>query len=136
MTIIALHRGVCTQQGKTILVVFQLLYGNVPALNRVTLGTIGAHPSLMDVLMAVLTVFSHVGEYRFDVALRAFHFFMHATQGIAGFRVIEFRNRTDGTPTRGGVAVFARDRQGPVRALGRLPLWLRSKGACGCRQEQ
>ena len=136
MTIIALHSGVCTQQGKTILVVLQLLYGNVPPLNRVTLRTIRAHPPLMDVLMAVLTVFSHVGENRFDMTLRAFHFFMHAAQRITGFRVIKFRNRADGTPTCGGVAVLARNRQGPMWALGGLPLWLTSKRICGCRQEQ
>ena len=113
-----------------------MLNGNVPALNRVTLGTIRAHPSLMDVLMAVLTVFSHVAEYRFYVALRAFHFFVHAAQGITGSCVIKFRNRANGTPTRGGVAVLARNRQGPMWALGGLSLWLTSKRVCGCRQEQ
>ena len=136
MAIIALHRGVRTQQWKTILVVFQLLNGNVPPLNRVTLRTIRTHPSLMDVLMAILAVFSHVGEYRFYVALRAFHFFVHAAQGITGFRVIKFRNRANGTPACGGMTVLARNRQGPVRALGGLSLGLTGKKVCGCRQEQ
>ena len=90
----------------------------------------------MDVLMAVLTVFSYVGEYRFYVALRAFHFFVHTAQGITGFRVIKFRNCADGTPTSSGVAVFARNRKGPVRAFGGLSLWLTSKKVCGCRQKQ
>jgi hypothetical protein len=72
--------------------------------------------------VAVLAILSHVGENWLDVALRALHFFVHAAQGILRPVVVEFRNRADGSPSRGRMAVFAGDRQGAVRTSSALPL--------------
>jgi hypothetical protein len=72
--------------------------------------------------VAVLAILSHVGENWLDVALQALHFFVHATQGILGFVMVEFRNGADGAPRGGRVAIFAGDRQGAVRTSSALPL--------------
>jgi hypothetical protein len=136
VAIIALHRSVSAQQREAILVVLHLLNGDIPSLNRVALLAIASHLPPVDVLVAILTILAYLCEHGLDVALRAFNLFMHTAQGIFGLVVIKFRNRADGTPTRRGVAVFARDGKGSVRTPCGLPLWLSSKGVCGCRQEQ
>ena len=107
--------------------ILQLLHSHVPALHRVALRAVRAHLSLVHVGVTVLAIFSYVREYWLDVALRALHFFVHATQGILGLVVIEFRNRANGTPSSGVVAVFARDRQCAVRTFSALPLWHRHR---------
>lgn len=44
---------------------------------------------------------------------------MHAAERVARLVVLKFRDATDGLPTKGGVAVFARNGQsGPVRIAG------------------
>jgi len=130
VAVIALHRGVRAQQRKTILVVLQLLNRDIPSLHRMALRAVRTHLAPVDVIVAILAVLAHVGEHRFDVTLRAFHFFMHAAQGIAGFRMIKFRNRADGTPTRRGMTVLARNRQAPVRAPCGFALGLGSEKVC------
>ena len=128
--------GVSAQQRKTILVVLQLLDRYIPSFDRVAPRAVRTHLAPVDVLVAILAVLAYVGEYRFDVALSAFHLFMHAAQRIAGFSVIKFRNRTDGTPTRRGMTVLTRNRQPPVRALSGLPLWWSSRRVCWRPQKQ
>jgi hypothetical protein len=130
VAIIALHRGVRAQQRKTILVVLQLLNRDIPSLHRMALRAVRTHLAPVDVIVAILAVLAYVGEHRFDVALRAFHFFMHPAQGIAGFAVVKFGDGTDGTPFRGGVTVFTRNREGPVWAPGGLALGLGSERVC------
>jgi hypothetical protein len=99
-----------SEQGKPILVIFYLLYCNVPSLDGMAIRAIRAHLSLVHVGVAILAILSRIGEDRFHVALRALHFFVHATQWILGLAVIEFGNSTDRPPTRRGVAIFARNR--------------------------
>ena len=127
VAIIALRGGVRAQQRKTILVVLQLLHRDIPTLHRMALRAVRAHLAPVDVFMTILALLSHIREHRFPVALRAFHFFMHPTQGITGFAVVKFRDGTDGSPSPGGVAVFARNRKGPMRAPGGLALGLGSE---------
>ena len=91
------------------------------------LRAVRTHLAPVHVIVAILAVLAHFGEHRFDVALRAFHFFMHAAQRITGFAVVKFRDGTDGTPTRVGVAVLARNRKRPVWAPGGLTLGLGSE---------
>src|SRR2546429_850785 len=65
------------------------------------------------------------------MALRALHFFVHASQGIFCFVVIELGNRLDGPPGCRGVAVLARDRKRTVRTARRSALRLReTRAAC------
>jgi hypothetical protein len=80
--------------------------------------------------VTILAVFAHVGEHGLDVALRALHFFVHAAQRILGFVVVELRNSADGAPTRGSVAVFARNIQGAMRTSSGLPLGQSCRRSC------
>jgi hypothetical protein len=61
----------------------------------------------VNIRVAIRAVFADIRENRFCMARNAFHVFMHAAQGIARLAVIEFRNRADGPPTGGSVAIFA-----------------------------
>jgi hypothetical protein len=78
VAIFTLHGGVRSQQRKTILVIFHLLDGDIPALNGVALRAVRAHFSLVNVSVAILAILANVREDRLDVALRALHFFVHA----------------------------------------------------------
>jgi hypothetical protein len=80
--------------------------------------------------VTILAVLPYVGEHGLDVALRALHFFVHATQGILGLVVIELRNSADGTPGCSGVAIFAGNREGAMRTSSSLPLRQRCR-RCG-----
>ena len=49
---ITIQRGVCADQGKTILVLIDLLNGNVPSSNVVALFAVCAHLPLVDIRVA------------------------------------------------------------------------------------
>ena len=102
--------------------ILHLLNGDVPALHRVTLGAIRAHPVLVHISVAVLAILAHIGENRLHVALRAFHSFVHASQRIFSFIVIKLRNDLDRPPCRGRMTVLARDRERSMRTTSSLPL--------------
>ena len=89
--------------------ILHLLNGNIPALHRVALRAIRAHLPLVNVRVALFTILADIGEHRLDVALRAFHFFVQASQRITRPVVIEFWNRANGLPARGRVTVLARN---------------------------
>ena len=126
MAILALHRGVSAEKREAILVILNLLNGIVPTKNRVTLRAIRAHLALVNIGVAILTILPHIREDGLHMALRAFHFFVHAAQRILCFVVIELRNGLDWPPCCRGMTVFARDSQRTVRAAGALPLRRRS----------
>lgn len=108
--------------------IFDLLHGDLPALNGVTLRTVRAHPSLVHVGMTVLAILSDIRENRLHVALRAVHLFMHTAQRIPGLVVIEFEVRLDRTPSGHLVAVFARDGEPrPVRIARSRPGLLKGR---------
>lgn len=122
MAIVALHGGVGSQQGKPILVILHLLHGDIPALHRVAIRAIRPHLALVHVGVAVATILRYIGEYRFNVALRALHFLVHAAKRIFCFVVIELRNRFDGSPGCRGMAVLTRNCKRSVRTTAVLPL--------------
>jgi len=130
VAILALDGSVGAEQRETILVILELLDSDIPTLHSVTFGAARAHLPLVNIGMTVLAILSYVGENRFDVALRALHFFMHATQWILGLAVIKFCVRADGPPAGGGVAVFAGDGESAMRASG-SPLLRRLSGRVG-----
>lgn len=72
--------------------------------------------------MTIGAILTDVGENRLNVALNAFHFFVHAPQGIFGFVVIELRDNADRAPAGRGVTIFTRDVDGPVGIAGGLIL--------------
>jgi hypothetical protein len=65
-----------TQEWKAVLVIADLLHGDVPALDRVALRAVRPHLAAMDVRVAIRAVFANVRKYGFHVALRALHFFV------------------------------------------------------------
>jgi len=110
-------------------VIFYLLHGNVPTLDRMTLCAIRTHLSLVDVRVAVLTILSHVRENGLHVALCALDFFVHTPQRIPRFVVVELGNSLNGPPSRSRVTVLARDRQRAMRTLSRAALLALRKGS-------
>ena len=122
VTLVALHGGMSAQEWETVLVVLHLLNGDIPSLDSVTLGAVGAHLAAVNIGVTIGAILAHVGEDGLDVALDALHFFVHATQGVIGLVVIELRNSADGAPTGGGVTVFAGDIERSMRIAGRFLL--------------
>ena len=115
VAIVALHRGVRTEQRKTVLVLLDLVDRNLPPENRVALRAIGAEFPQVNIRVAVCAIFPDVGEDRLRVAFQTSNLLVLATERISGFVVIEFQHRAYRTPGRRGVTVFARNRQRSVR---------------------
>ena len=135
VAVLALHRGVCAEKRKAILVILNLLNGIVPTKNRVALRAVRPHFPLVNISVAILTVLAHVCKYRFYVALRALNFLVHAAQWIPCFIVIKFRDGADGAPASSGVAVLAGNGERSVRTTSGLPLRC-GYGSARCRPRE
>jgi hypothetical protein len=122
VAVFALHGGVSAQQRKAVLVIFDLLDSDTPALNRVALRAVCAHFSLVNVSVAILAILADVGKDWLAMTLCALHLFVHAAKRIFGLVVIELRHGADGPPTRSVVAVLTRNRKWPMRTSGGLTL--------------
>lgn len=107
-----------------------LLRRNVPPLYRVTCLAIWPHLPAVNVRVAVGAILSHIREQRLRVALHAFHLFVHATQRIFRFVVVEFRDRADRPPSGSGVAVLTGNVQ---RAVGTAFRVILAGNCVGCR---
>ena len=68
VAVLTKHRGVRTEQRKTILVILYPLDGNIPALNGMALLAIRAHLPLVHIGVAVRAVLANVREHRLHVA--------------------------------------------------------------------
>ena len=122
MALLALHDRVSAQEREAIEVILDLLYRNVPAERSMAFGAVGSHLPAVNIGVAVCAILAHFGEDRFDVALRAIHFFMHSTKGITGGVVVELGDRANRGPTRCRVAIFTWNIQRSVWASAGLPL--------------
>ena len=111
--------------------ILNLLDGNLPATHGVTLRAIGAKFSAVNVRVAIRAILADIREYRFDMALRAAHIFMHAAQRIICAVVIEFRNGANGAPTGSDMTIFTRDGERTVRASGTFFLGVGLRGKTG-----
>jgi hypothetical protein len=136
VTILTLHRGVSTQERESILVILDLLDGDIPTEHRMTPCAIGSHLPLVNIGVAVLALLANIRKYRLDVTLRTLHFFVHAPQRILCLIVVELRHGADRAPSAGGVAIFARNLQRPVRASRRFALRFRSRKYCRLPNEE
>lgn len=114
----AVQCGVGSEQREAILVLVDLLDGNLPALDGVALLAAGAELALVDVGMTIGALFSHIRKYRFDVALGTGDSLMHTTQREMGLAVVELRQVTDRLPSAEGVAILTRNIQVAVRTAG------------------
>lgn len=129
---VALHRGMCAEKGEAVLVILHLLHRDIPTLNGVALRAIRSHLAAVNIRVAVGTVTADVRENWLNVTLDAFHFFVHAAQGIARFVVIEFRDSAYWAPSGSGVAVLARNGKGTMRVASGL--FLRISGGMDRRR--
>jgi hypothetical protein len=109
VALVALYGGVSAKQRKAILVVFDLLDCDIPALHGVALRAVWTHLAAVNVGVAIGAILADVSEHGLDVALHAGDFLVHAAQGIPGFAVIEFRRSFNRPPASRSVAVFARN---------------------------
>jgi len=121
VALVAVHHGVRAHQREAVVVVFDGLQRDLPTLNRVALGAIGAELATVNVGVAGGALRAHVLEHHAGVALRAGHALVHAAQRIAGQIMIEIRLGTDRLPTVIGVAVRAWNGNGAV-GIGHLGL--------------
>jgi len=124
MTRIAVHRGVCADQRKTILMFVDRLDQNLPAADAVAEVAFRAIFPPVNVGMTILAIAAQVSEYRVDVTFLACHAQVQAAQWITGFVVVEVRLRADRLPRRRRVTFLA----------GNLhrPMWTATRGrGCG-----
>ena len=136
VAVFALQSCVRSEQRETILVILYLLHRNIPPLDGVAIRTIRAHLILVHIDVAVLTIFSHVREDRFHVALAALDFFMHSAQRITRLVVVELGNRSNRPPSGGRVTVLTRNGKRPMRTLSITALTLRKSATYGPEKEQ
>jgi hypothetical protein len=77
---------------------------------------IGSQLPAVNISVAVLAALPHIREHRLYVTAGTGNGLMQAPEGIACLVVIEFRNRPNGPPGIGRVAVLAGNIQVPVRS--------------------
>jgi hypothetical protein len=104
------------QEREAVLVLLDLLQINVPALHRMTLFTVSAKLTTMNIRMAVSTAAANIAEHHLGVALRARHFLVHATKRKLRLVVVKFRKWANGLPSGSRVTILTRNVQIPVRA--------------------
>lgn len=97
------------EQWKAVLVLVDLLHRDLPSLDAVTLLTICTELALVNVGVAIRALVAHVGEYGFDVTLRATDPLMHAPQGETGLVMVVLRHAANRLPSAQGVAILARN---------------------------
>jgi hypothetical protein len=73
VAIVALHGSMGAEEWETILVIVDLLYGDLPALHGVTLRAVCTHLSLVNIGVTILASLAHVGEYGLGVTPRTGH---------------------------------------------------------------
>lgn len=91
---------------KPVLVFLHLRYRNVPSQDGVAFRAVRAHLSLVHIVVAVLALFSNIGENRLYMALNALYLFVHSAKRISRLVVIKFRNRPNRLPSRGRVTIL------------------------------
>ncbi len=106
---IATHGGVRPGQRKAVVVLLNLLYGNLPSTHRVALFAIRAELALVNIGMAILASLPDVRKHGLHVTLRTRHGLVHAAQRIFRLIVIEFGDGANRLPCAGGMTVLARN---------------------------
>jgi hypothetical protein len=110
--------GVRSHQRHTVVVLLNLLHGDLPSFDCVTLFAIGAQLAPMNVSVTVSTSLANVGKHRLDVALRTRYRLMHPPEGIPRLAMIEFRYVANWFPSTQRVAILAGNIQWAVWAAG------------------
>lgn len=122
-----------SDEREAILVIADLLEGDLPTPYRVAAFTVGAELAAMYVGMAVGAMGTYVLEDQTGMALGTGDFLVHAAQWVAGVVMIEFRIRADRLPTCVAVALLAGDGDGAM-GISHLGLGSAHRGATGVRR--
>ena len=122
---IAVDRSVRSSQRKAVVMLLNLLNGDLPSTDRVALLAVRSQLALVNIGVTILANLSNIGENRPDVTFSTTHRLMHAAQRIFRLVVVEFRNAADWSPGGRCVAVLTGNAQvavWAVRASGNLRL--------------
>ena len=106
VTGVAIHGSVRTDQGKTVLVLVDIVDRNLPARNSVAQVALSSVFPAVDVGVTILAGVANLGENPLDVAFLARHLRVHATEREAGLLVIKFGIAANGHPCICGVTVL------------------------------
>jgi hypothetical protein len=117
MARITIHHCVRSYQGKTVLMLVDVVHRNCPAVGRVTQVALSAVFPPVDVSMTVLTLLTGVRENWVNVTLLASDFRVHSAQRKWSLRMIELRLRPQREPPLAGVAVSTRNLYVSVRTF-------------------
>lgn len=98
MARITIHHGMRADQGKSILVLIDVVNRYLPAI--CVMAQLAFRPifSAMEIRVAVLTFFWHVAKYQIRVTIDALYFRVSAAQRESRLRVLEFHFRPQRLP--------------------------------------
>ena len=95
---IAVDRSMRSGQRKAVVMLLNLLNGDLPSTDGVALLAVRSQLALVNVGVTILANLSNIGENRPDVTFSTTHRLMHAAQRIFRLVMIEFRNAADWFP--------------------------------------
>ena len=120
VTRVAIHPRVRSNQREAVLVLIDVVNGNLPTIGVVAEVALGAILAAMQIGVAVLALDGGVAEIEVLVAVGALHFGVPATQRKLGFRMVEFKFGAQRLPALCVVTLLASDLElVTVRALKR-----------------
>ena len=111
----AFQSRVRADERKAVLMIFDIVDRNLPALDRMAVLAVGADLAHVNVSVTVSAVRADIREYQRCVAFRAAHVLMHSAQRVLRLVVTEFGQRADRLPACVGMAVLAVGDRGTVR---------------------
>ena len=111
MARVTIHRCVSADQRKPVLMLINVVNGNLPAVGIVTKRALRAVFAAMKVRVAILTFLRSIAEDESLVAIGTLHFSVTAAQGEFRLRVVELEFDAQRLPALRGVAILARDRK-------------------------
>lgn len=117
---VAVNGRMSADQRKSILMLVDVVNGNLPTIGVVAEVALGAILAAMQIGVAVLALDGGVAEIEVLVAVGALHFGVPATQRKLGFRMVEFKFGAQRLPALSVVTLLASDLElVTVRALKR-----------------
>lgn len=108
-----------SEQRKPVLVVLDLLHGNLPSPDRMALLASRSELPLVNVGVAIGALGPHIAEHQLGMACGTADAHVHAAQREFRLVVIKFWDAADRLPSAEGVAVLARDIEWAVGATRR-----------------
>lgn len=116
---VAVDDGVCTDQRKAILVLIDVVDGDLPAIGVVAQFAFSPIFAAMQIGMAILALVGSIGEIEIGMTVAASDSRVPSAQGEAGLRMVELDRVLDHLPIRRRMAVDARRIEFAMRALRR-----------------